>query len=392
MKKKRQKASNRIMSKKKNTRASNGMGSIRQRSDGRWEARYTAPDGRQRSVYARTEKEVTAKLRGVQHELDSGAWREPSKMTVADWLEIWLNDYQGHNSERTILKYRCIVNVHIVPKLGEIKVSKVLPLHVRRLINEMQASGLAPVTIKNYVRIFGAAMNSAIEAGLIKSNPTEGAKMPRVSPTKFHIVDRADIPAFIAAAQNTPYPNELIFMLFSGLRVGEARGLRWADIDFDAATMHVQRQLHPNNHNVRRFTSPKYGEDRIVHLPAEAVNILREQRRRQAEQRIAAGGWDDTDITRDLVFRMKNGNAHTDRSIYKAVKAAGAEIGMPELHPHDLRHSYAVAALRSGADVKTVQHNLGHKTAAMTLDVYAAYTEDAGRATADKLSEYLKNT
>lgn len=82
------------MGKKKNTRASNGMGSIRQRPDGRWEARYTTPDGRQRSVYAKTEKEVTAKLRGQLHDLDSGAWQEPSKMTVGEWLDIWLDDYQ----------------------------------------------------------------------------------------------------------------------------------------------------------------------------------------------------------------------------------------------------------------------------------------------------------
>jgi integrase len=143
---------------------------------------------------------------------------------------------------------------------------------------------------------------------------------------------------------------------------------------------------------LQRFTPPKYGEDRIIHLPAEAVAILKDQRRRQAEQRLAAGGWDDDEISKDLVFRMSTGAAHNDRTIYKAVKAAGKAIGKPELHPHDLRHSYAVAALRSGADVKTVQHNLGHKTAQMTLDVYAAYTEDAGKAGAEKLSEYIKNS
>ena len=73
-----------------------------------------------------------------------------------------------------------------------------------------------------------------------------------------------------------------------------------------------------------------------------------------------------------------------------AVKAVGAAIGKPDLHPHDLRHSYAVAALRSGMDVKTVQHTLGHKSAQMTLDVYAAYTEDAGKKGAEMMSDYLK--
>lgn len=375
---------------KKKGRASNGMGSIRQRADGRWEGRYSTPDGRQRSVYAQTEKEVTAKLRGQLHALDSGAWREPSRMTVAEWLKIWLSDYQGHNTQRTIEKYRCIVNAHFVPKLGNIKLVKLLPLHVRRLVNDLK--GLQPVTVKNYIRIFSAAMQCAIEAGLIASNPVANVKLPRPTPTTLHIIDRDQIPAFVSAAKDTAYSNELLLMLYTGLRVGEVRGLRWADVDLDAKTIHVQRQLHPVNHDRKQITAPKYGEDRTMHIPDDAVAVLRDQRRRQAEQRLAAGGWDDDELARDLIFRLPNGHAHNDRTIYTAVKAAGNAIGQPDLHPHDLRHSYAVAALRSGMDVKTVQHNLGHKTAKMTLDVYAAYTEDAGITGAEKLSSYLQNT
>ena len=87
---------------KKRTRAANGMGTVRQRKDGTWEGRYTAPDGRQRSVYAKTEAEVTRKLRAILHEIDSGAWLEPSRMTVGEWLDIWLQDYQGHTTGRTV--------------------------------------------------------------------------------------------------------------------------------------------------------------------------------------------------------------------------------------------------------------------------------------------------
>ena len=75
----------------------------------------------------------------------------------------------------------------------------------------------------------------------------------------------------------------------------------------------------------------------------------------------------------------------------EAVHQVAEIINMPGLHTHDLRHSYAVAALRSGVDVKTVQHNLGHATAAMTLDTYAAYTSDAGHVAAEKMSNYWKN-
>ena len=380
------------MSKKKNSRASNGMGSVRQRSDGRWEARYTTPDGRQRSVYAKTEAEVTKKLRAQLHDLDTGLWREPSKMKMSTWFEIWLTEYQGHNAERTVLKYRCIVTNHFVPMLGNMKVNGVLPLHIRRVVNDLQKHGLAPVTIKNYVRILGASFQCAIDAGLIRENPVDGVKVPRTPPTKFTVIDRADIPAFISAAMETPYPYELLLMFYTGLRVGELRGLQWGDCDLDASTLTVERQLHPINHDLKRFTPPKYGEVRTIHVTEEAVEVLRNQRKRQLEQRLASGGWEDDEISRDLVFRMENGHPHNDRTVYNAVKAVGKAIGKPELHPHDLRHSYAIAALRSGVDVKTVQHNLGHKTSQMTLDVYAAYTEDAGKEGASKLSSYIKNT
>ena len=370
-------------------RANNGMGSIRQRSDGRWEGRYTAPDGRQRSVYARTEKEVTARLRGALHEVDSGAWREPSNMTVSEWMDIWLKDYQGHTTERSVTKYRSITERHIKPVIGDVKVSKLLPLHARRVMSSI--SGLAPYTIRTYMAVFRSALSCAVEAGIIKSSPAANIKTPRVPPQSFHVIDRETIPAFIAAAQETHYPNELVFMLLTGLRVGEVRGLRWSDVDMDAQTVNVQRQLHPKSLSKERFSLPKYNEARMIHLPDEAVEILRAQKRRQAEQHIAAANWIDDDISTGLVFRQRNGLPHGEKTIFTSVQRAGAAIGMPDLHPHDLRHSYAVAALRSGADVKTVQHNLGHKTAKMTLDTYAAYTDDAGIEGAKKLSNYIKN-
>lgn len=375
----------------KKGRANNGMGSIRQRADGRWEARYTTPDGRQKSVYGKSEAEVTKKLRGALHEIDSGAWHEPSKMTMGEWLEIWLSDYQGHTTGRTVETYRCTVRKHFLPTFGTVKVSKLSQMHIRRMVANLQKDGRSASTIRHTCAILGGAMKCAVEAGLIKTNPVEGIKLPRKAKTKFEVVDREQIPSFVQAAENTPYPNELLFMLYTGVRVGEARGLKWDDVDMDAGTAHIQRQLNAVTHGVR-FTPPKDGEAREIHLPAEAVEVLKRQRKRQLEQRMAAGDkWVEDDITRDLVFRQPNGKTHSELSIYKACKAAGQEIGVPGLHPHDLRHSYAVAALRSGADVKTVQHNLGHKSASITLDTYAAYTSDAGKEGAKKLSDYLKN-
>lgn len=372
------------------TRSANNMGTVRKRPDGRWEGRYTAPDGKQHSVYAKSSAACTAALRAAQNEVDSGLWVEPSELTVEEWLRIWLKDYQGHTSERTINKYRSMANSQFIPSLGKVKVSKLLPFHVRHLISDMQENGLKASTIDNYFRVFKTSINCAIEAGLIKSNPALRVKSPRPSPNKFTIIDRTELPAFFAAAEKQRYSNELLFMILTGLRVGEVRGLKWGDIDFKAGTIHVQRQLQPKIKQLKQITPPKYGEDRLLHVAKEVITALTNQKKKQAEQRLAAGAeWIEDETTRDLVFRQRSGAAHTRGTIDRAVKAVGREIGKPDIHPHDLRHSYAIAALRSGANVKTVQYNLGHKTAKMTLDIYVAYTEDTGKNDALKLSAYL---
>ena len=154
--------------------------------------------------------------------------------------------------------------------------------------------------------------------------------------------------------------------------------------------MRVQRQLPLKV--VEGFIPPKDGSARTVELMPEAVDLLHDQRRAQAEARLAAGpSWRSDDIVDGLVFRSAHGLWIAESVLYKAVRTVGDKIGLPGLHPHDLRHSYAVAALRSGIDVKTVQHNMGHKDAALTLNIYAAYTTDAGKVGAKKLSEYWQN-
>jgi len=374
---------------KKRTRAANGMGTVRQRNDGTWEGRYTAPNGQQRSVYAKTEAEVTKKLRATLHEVDSGAWLEPSRMTVDDWLDIWLRDYLSHTTGRTVETYTIALRLHIRPALGVVKLGKLTSMHFRRVVSDLQRRGYSPTTIRHIKTIFGSAMRCAVEAGLIKSNPVQGVKMPRPVKPEFTVVDRDLFPAFIRAAQETRIPTALVFLLMTGLRAGELRGLKWEGIDFDAGTMRVDRQLHAVASGRMEFGPPKDNSVRTIQLPPDAVDLLKQQRRAQLEQRLAAGGdWVNTEYTNGLVFRTAKGKYIAEYTLHRAVHAVGEAIGLPALHPHDLRHSYAVAALRSGIDVKTLQHNLGHRSAAMTLDIYAAYTTDAGKVGAERFAAY----
>ena len=372
----------------------NNTGSIRKRTDGRYEGRYSAPDGTQRSVYGATFTDCQTKLKAAIGAIDGGKWIQPTKLTVADWLNIWLRDYQAHTSARTVKKYASI-SKQFINSIGAVKLAKLSTLNVRHMVADLQAANLTASSIRFYMQVFKTAINCAVEAGLMTDNPAEKVKLPTVQPHKFTVIDRAEIPAFMAAAQRTKYGNELITMLLTGLRGGELRGLKWSDIDFNAGVMSIQRQLYAPSYAKREFRQPKDGETRDIHLPQEAIDLLKAERKAQLERRVRLGAeWQEDNISADLVFRREDGRSYNIMEIYKATKAVGAALGFDNLHPHDLRHSYAVAALRSGIDVKTVQHNLGHKSATMTLDTYAAYTSDAGKVGAQKFSTYfsgLKN-
>lgn len=368
-------------------RAANNMGTVRERSDGRWEGRYTGPDGKQHSVYAKGQKECVKALKDAMHDVDNGHWLEPSKLTVKEWFEIFLRDYQAHTTTRTVRVYEEQARLHIIPIIGNVKLSRLSSMHVRRVINTMIDKNLSANYIHHTHGVLSVALNAAIEAGVIKQNPASGIKTPQRSKTKFHIVDRDLFPAFVEAAQSDANGNALIFMLLTGLRVSELRGLQWSAIDFANATMDIHQQL--TDHKPLAFTPPKSNSSRLIELTPQALNLLNEQKKDLAALRLQAGDkWEHNDIVDDLVFRSARGHFLSESVLHKAVHVVGAKIGIPELHPHDLRHSYAVASIRSGVDIKTLQYDMGHKNAAMTLDVYAAYTADAGKVGAQRLSAY----
>ena len=368
------------------------MGSIRQRADGRWEGRYTDPTGRQRSVYGQTQREAAAALKAKQREVDTGTWIEPHRMTLREWVDTWLNDY-ADNTPKTRAYYRQLCTLYALPTLGDCKLTSLNAIHVRRMLRQLQdrqeKDALSPTTIAQALAVLRICLNAAVSARLILSNPANDVPMPRKNKTVMHIIDKPLFPAFLEAARRTHYPEALILLLQTGLRTAELRGLTWNDVDEERSVIHVRNQLDTSKAGAPALRPPKDNSARDIVVGPEVLATLKAQRRRLAEYRLKAGAaWNDTPFAAALVVRTINGNPMDAQVIYQAARRVGDAIGLPGLHPHDLRHSYAVAALRSGADVKTVQHNLGHSSARMTLDTYAAYTTDAAQAAAAKMSAY----
>ena len=377
------------MAKKKNTRASNGMGSIRQRSDGLWEARYTAPDGRQRSVYAKSVKAVKARLKSAQAEMTLGLYFAPASVTVERWVKAWLADYVSQHKSTTQCSYNSLMKNHIIPYIGKMKLSALTTGTMSRLFGQLTNKGLAPSTVKSVKIAFSSCMTAAVENKLIKENPCHGAKIKKPTKKKLVFIDRDKFSAFISETRNHRYSNAILLLFQTGLRSSEMRGLRWADFDEQKMELTVRRQIiHADGEAI--IQTPKDDEWRKISLAQETVNILKRQRSQQAELRLKYGPWKDTATTKDLIFRTRTGDILPQYKLYYTVKQIGEAIGIDGLHPHSLRDSYAIAALRAGVDIKTISNNLGHSDASMTLNKYMEYTDDMGRVAAEKYALYLR--
>jgi integrase len=381
---------------RKNTRAAQGSGSIRQRPDGKWEGRYTP--GRdpgtgnqiQKSVYGATQREVVDKLAAIKAGMNSGTYTEPSKLTVGQWLDIWAAEYLGGVKPHTVKSYETACRVHLKPALGAVRLQTLSAHTIQAAYNQLQrVKELSPKTIKNIHGVLHRALQQAMELGYIKNNPSEACITPRIEKREMVILPDETIPAFLNAIKGHKYGTVYFVDLFTGLRQGEILGLTWDAIDFDRGTILINKQLQKEHKKGGEYRLVSTKRDRVRKItPALAVmQCLRQHRGKQAEMRLLAGAeWSNP---LELVFTHEFGGNFAPFTVYKHLKRIVASIGVPAARFHDLRHSYAVAALQSGDDVKTVQENLGHHTAAFTLDVYGHVTERMRKESAARMDAFI---
>ena len=386
---------------RKSTRAAQGSGTIRQRSDGRWEARYTV--GRdpgtgkqiQRSVYGATQQEVRKKLAQVTTDIDGGTYKEPCKMTLSQWLDIWSTEYLGGVKPKTVESYCCQIKIHIKPALGAVKLETLNTHMIQKFYNSLSKErngkpGLSPKSIKIVHGVLHKALQQAVSIGYIKFNPSDACTIPRVERKEIKPLDNEAIIKFLKAIQGHRFEDVYLTLLFTGMRRGEVCGLTWDHVNLEKGTILINRQLQniPGQPGAFRLVSTKSSKGRTISVAASVVEILKKHRAKQAEARLLAGPiWKDE----NFVFTDDVGSHLSPNTLYHNYKRLVASIGMPDVRLHDLRHSYAVAALRAGDDIKTVQGNLGHHTASFTLDTYGHVTEEMKQASADRMNSFIKS-
>lgn len=365
-----------------------------------WEARYTT--GRdpgtgkqiQRSITGKTQKEVAQKLKAATTAIDEGTYTAPSKMTVGQWLDIWTTEYLGAVKPRTVDLYKGIAKSRIKPGLGAVKLDALAPHTIQSFYNSISkprdgAMGLAPKTVRNIHGILHKALQQAVSNGYIKANPADSCILPRAVRKELKPLDEDMITVFLRAIQGHHFGDLFTVTLFTGMREGEALGLLWDCVDLNRGTILVDKQLQliRGSGGQYQMVPTKNSKSRSITLASSVVDILRNVKRKQLENRLRYGECYENS---DFVFTDELGRHLSASSVYKSFKKVMEEIGSPETRFHDLRHSYAIAALKSGDDIKTVQENLGHATAAFTLDIYGHVTEKMKQDSAARMEQFIK--
>jgi integrase len=389
---------------KKTHRSANGSGHIRKRSDGTWEGQYTAgygEDGKQlrRSVYGRTQKECLQKLQATTLSLSKGAYVAPDMITVGEWLDVWMAEYAANLKPSTRNSYAQHIKNSLKPHIGSVRLQKLTApmlqsLYRQRLEGTAKRPPVSAKTVNNLHGVIHSALKQAVDLDYLTVNPADKCKLPKLA--RFEMKPLGDkLPDFLQAIRGHRFERLYLTALNTGMRESEIVGFSWDCIDFDQATIRVYRQLQrvrlssPQNTTASStiWLPLKNNRPRVIPAPATLLEVLREQKRYQAEMQMRAGAvWSNPD---NLVFTNEIGHYLNCNRFTMDFKTIVRGVGCPETRFHDLRHQYAINSLLAGIDVKQVQEALGHHSAAFTLDMYCHVTDGMRTDAAAKLDRYL---
>jgi len=373
-------------------------GSIRKRAPGVWQVRIetgTDPVSGSRlrrsvQVYGTrndAENERTALLHAVQ----TGTYVDPTRETVAEFLERWLRDYaRASVGRRTYERYEEIVRLHVVPALGRLRLTDVRPAHILTAEREWREQGLSPYTVLKHHRLVREALQHAVRWQLLVVNPADAVTPPRPERREMLALDRDQAAALLEAAAGNEFEVTILTALYSGLRVGELLGLRWRDVDLVNGQLRVQQAAQPVKGGGVAYAPPKtHRSRRAVSVPTPVSEALQRHRTTQTRARLAAGpAWQDG----DLIFAGPLGGPMSRTRLRFAFQRLLAEAGLPRIRLHDLRHTMATLMLAQGEHPKIVSERLGHATVGITLDTYSHVLPGLQAAAADRLAVALGAT
>lgn len=406
-------------------RSANGRSSIYKGADGRWHARVTmgvkndgTPD--RRHMTAPTEKALTAKVRAMERQRESGTVADAGRVpTVEQWLTHWLDTIAARKVRPSTLdSYRSKIHTAIAPGLGGHRLDRLQAEHVERFYVEQEARGVSPATVLQYHRILSRALKVAVQRGKVARNVCTLVDAPSADRVEVEPLTTEDARRILATAVGEWNAARWSVALALGLRQGEALGLAWDDVDLDAGSLRVrqalQRQtarhgcgepgtdgLHPCGRKRGGNCPQRIGGGlvlvapksragkRTIAVPTELVGALRAHRAEQLRQRLAVGeAW----VESGLVFTRLDGRPLDPGTDHDDWKALLSRAGVRAARLHDARHTAATILLQLGVPARVAMQVLGHSQITLTLGTYSHVVPELATEAAARVGGALWST
>lgn len=353
-------------------------GHIRERSPGHWAIviDLTTPAGERRRKwhsFAGNKRGAQTECARLISELKAGNYVEPSKETLAAFLERWLADVKMHVAPRTYERYAEIARKNIVPMLGAKALKHLRATDISTAYSTALASGrrdgvggLSPRSVVHIHRVLKQALSQAVTWELIARNPCP-AKAPKAVPKPMQTYDIAQTAKLLDELRETRLFVPVVLAVLCGLRRGEIAALQWQHVSLDAAQLAIRQSAEQTRSGVR-YKEPKSGQARTVALSATVVEELRAHRLRQAQELLRLG---KRPADNTFVCGREDGEPLQPNSFTADWARKIATTSLPRLRFHDLRHAHATHMLSSGVHPKVASERLGHSKIGITLDLYS---------------------
>jgi integrase len=334
-----------------------------------------------------TKKDAQRYLNKALRDIDLDQFVEPSDRPLEDYLRDWLKGSAATRvSERTASEYEALLRLHIIPPLGDRKLSQLTAAEIQRVYHGMTERNLSARTIRYTHSVLRSALEQAVKWSLLSRNPTKHVDLPRMERRELSVMSVEELGRFLAAAREDRWYALWELLAATGMRPAEALGLKWTDIE--GHRIRIQRSLVRHADGRWLLKDPKTSRARrTVTIPKTVEQTLLRHRKEQVEQRLQAGPeYQD----HGFVFAVSNGSPLDWKVVVQRhFKPIAKRAGLPRIRPYDLRHTCATLLLGSGENVKVVSERLGHASAALTLDVYSHVLPDMQQRAADRIESLI---
>jgi len=316
-------------------------------------------NGVRRTVYGKTRREAVARLAELKRQSAVGL-PDPGRRTVADLLDAWLEAAAPVLKPKTLNDYRRTCDLYIRPALGAVRLSRLEPAQIDRLLAGIVSRGRRRTAALVYAVLHRACAFAAHWRWLAE-NPCDRVLRPQYRARRKEVWTPEQLRTFLEGSREHWLFPLWHTLLASGCRLGELLALAWQDVDFERNAIRITKSAQRVAGRVI-VTGPKTPSgERVVTLPPEAMQVLRQQRGRQVLAGLAA----------DLVFSGMNGQPLHHSTVEHALRRECERLGVPHLTPHGLRHLHASLLLAEGVPLPNVSRRLGHVDPSITAKVYS---------------------